>query len=670
MNKVVIVGGGFAGVKCAKVLGASKKVNVTLFNPVNHMVFTPLLADVAGSSLNPRAITAPLRQMLKNVHCRSERVLEVDPEARELTYQRYDGSIGRTGFDELVIAVGNRVDLGRVPGMVTNALPLKSIGDAIAMRQRVMERLEQADACEDSDRRRWLTSFVVIGGGFSGVEVAGEINDLAQHALKYYDNILPDDIQVTLIHSREQILPEVNSRLRDFAIARMKKHGVKFVLQARASVVTRRGVELNSGEMIEGGTVVCTIGNTATDLVQRLAVETEGGRVVTDPDMQVKGHPGLWAVGDCAWVPNQHDGKTAPPTAQFAERQGRQAAQNILRKVAGSATRPFSFKPVGVAAGIGGRRGVAELLGVRVAGFPAFWLWRSAFLVKLPSFLQKIKVGFDWAFELVFPREISAFNGAGTQPVSRSFFAAGETIIDSHSAGRTLYAVEKGECEIIQPGDKSGEDRVLAVVGGGELIGSHTLNSFGKENVALRARTNIEAISLAGDFMQRMSATLKPVETLLRRAMLTHQPFWESAPEALSLLENATCADLMRDPPARSFERTSRVLEAFDGLRQSGQDLALVRDDAELVGLVTRTDLIAGLEHGTGATVEQVMSRQPAVVASGENCVIAANMMRDRGFKWLPVVDTREQRRVVGVLYADDVLAYVLSKMSLSPASA
>ncbi|MFK7957785.1 MAG: FAD-dependent oxidoreductase [Lysobacterales bacterium] len=667
MKKVIIVGGGFAGVKCAKILGASKQVEVTLFNPVNHMVFTPLLADVAGSSLNPRSITAPLRQMLKNVHCRSEKIVDVNTAGKRVNYQRFDGSIGAAGYDELVISVGNRVDLGRVPGMVSNALPLKSIGDAIAMRQRVMERLEQADASEDEDQRRWLTSFVVIGGGFSGVEVAGEINDLAQHALKYYRNIPPEDINVTLVHSRDQILPEVTSRLRDFAIERMKRHGVNFILNARASVVTRKGVDLGSGDCVEAGTVVCTVGNTATELVQRIGVATERGRIITDPDMQVADHDGLWAVGDCALVPNAHDGEKAPPTAQFAERQGGQAARNILRKAAGKTTKPFSFKPVGLAAGIGGRKGVAELMGVRVSGFMAFWLWRSAFLVKLPSVLQKIKVGVDWAWELVFPREISAFSSAETQPVSRSFFAKGETLFDNHSAGRTLYALEGGDAEIVELATQAHGERVLAVVGPGELIGGHTLNSFGGGNVALKARTNIEAISLAGDFLQRMSDTLKPVESMLRRAMLTHKPFWDSAPGALSALRKITPESVMKALPRQAFQPATTVLQAFARLRDSEQDLALVMDGDTLVGLVTRTDLISGLEGGQTATVGEVMSKNPAVASLNESCDIAANTIRDRGFKWLPVVDNRTDRQVVGMLYADDLLAQVLGNMKTAP---
>lgn len=666
MPRIIIVGGGFAGVKCARVLNkVAEEFDVVLFNPVNHMVFTPLLADVAGSSLNPRSITAPLRLMLRKVHCRTELVTGVDLENRQVQFRKMDGQTGALGYDELVLAVGNRVDLSRVPGMMSNALPLKAVGDAIAMRQRVMERLEQADATEDREERRWLCSFVVIGGGFSGVEVAGEINDLARHALKYYRNVSEADIRVTLVHSRREILPEVTSRLRGFALKRMQRNGVEFVLEARAAAVTRRAVQLQDGREIPGGTIVCTVGNTACELIERLPVEKAGGRIVTAPDMQVPGLEGVWAIGDCALVPNAHDGEMAPPTAQFAERQGCQTAQNIQRKLGGQPTRPFRFRPVGVAAGIGSRKGVAQLFGVRISGFFAFWLWRSAFLVKLPSFLQKIKVGFDWAWELVFPRDISAFSTAATQPVSRNFFAAGEVVMDSAHAGQSLYALEQGECEIVQTANERHGERVLAVVGPGELIGPHTLETYSEEPALLRARCHTEAIGLADDFLQRMSGALKPVELMLKRAMLTHKSFWHDLPGARASLEQVSCGALMRPASVCRFDEQIPVIKAFHLVRKHNEAMGLVENDGQLVGLVTRTDLIAGLEQGPATPVGQVMSRHLALVSADEPALVAANTLRDRGFKWLPVVEDRQHRRISGLLYAEDLVACVLEEVKV-----
>ncbi len=661
--RIVIVGGGFAGVKCARVLSRTRSgLDLVMFNPANYMVFTPLLADVAGSALNPRAITAPLRQMLKRVRCRAEEVTSVEPPRNRISYSTFDGTIRSMDYDELVLAVGNRVDLGRVPGMVTHALPLKSIGDAMSIRVHVMERLEQADACDDPELKRWLTSFVVIGGGFSGVEVAGEINDLARHSLKYYPGIAADDLKITLIHSRDQILPEVGARLRDFALERMRRHRVDFVLEARAAAVTRTGVRLDDGRTVQGGTIVCTIGNTAGELIERLDLPKEHGRLKTAPDLRVEGTENVWAVGDCALIPNAHDGGFAPPTAQFAEREGAQAARNILRKLKARPTRPFKFKPVGVAASIGGHRGVAELLGVRVSGFFAFWLWRSAFLIKLPSVLQKLKVGLNWAWETVFPREISAFSVAKTQPVARGFFAAGETVIDGSTGGNTMYAIERGECEIVELRPPR-QERVLAVIGRGELIGPHTLASYRADHLILRAREHTEVISLAGDFLERISGALKPVETMLKRAMLTHRPYWAELPQAEEALEAVSAYELMRPPPALELDPALPSLAAFARLREVDQPLAFVLIDQKLVGMVTRTDLIAGLERGPKATVDDVMTRDPACACAGEPALLAAHAMRDRGFKWLPVIADRGSRQLVGVLHAEDLLAHVLGKL-------
>lgn len=665
-KKVVIVGGGFGGVKCAKVLSKARhEADIVLFNTDNHMVFTPLLADVAGSSLSPRAVVAPLRQMLPRVHCRAEEVTRIDPAANTLEYQGFGGITGTMVYDELIIAVGNRADLGRVPGMVTYALPLKGVGDAIAMRMHVMRRMEEADATDDPELRRWLLSFVVIGGGFSGVEVAGELNDLTRHALKYYRNIPREEIRVTLIHSRSEILPEVTPRLRDFARRKMEKSGIEFILEQRASVVTRNGVHLQDGRCVEGGTIVCTVGNAANPLIEGAALPTQRGRVVCSPDLRVEGSENIWAIGDCALIPNAYDNEMAPATAQFAEREGNQAARNILRKWSGEATVPFTFKPVGIAAGIGARSGVAELFGVRVAGFFAFWLWRSAFLAKLPSFVQKIKVGLDWAWELVFPREIAVMNIAPTQAVSRAFFAEGEVVFDSQANIGSVYVIDKGECEIVIPSESEGRsDRVLMVLGRGELIGQSTLKSYGDGRVLLRARTNTEALVLAGDFLERVSGVLKPLGNLMRRALHTQDDYWKGSPEALSVLDAVTAESLMRPPPTVAIQADQKVLSAFQSLRQSDSDFALIEGPSGLEGIVTRTDLIQGLEKGLEACVADVMTPNPLSVRGSDSTAVAAGTMREHGLKWMPVLG--DGRAVQGVLHADDLVAHVLERVDLA----
>ena len=374
-KRIIIIGGGFAGVKCARTLRRTfspESCELVLFSRENTMLFYPLLAEVAGAAINPGAVTVPLRQMLPGVRCRTEEVREINPTTSVVDYEGDDGRQHRLAFDQAVVACGAAVNLSLVPGMADHAFPLKSVGDAIALRFHVMEQLEKAEVCEDPERRRWYLSFVVIGGGFTGVETAGAINDLVRSSTRFYGNFGVAEVTVTLVHSRDHILPEVSPTLRGLARTKMEQAGIQMVLKTRAVLATAEGVELQDGRMIRGATVVCTIGTTMPLLVQRLEVPKEGGRVLTDPDLRVRGAPNLWAIGDCAHIVNAYDGQVAPPTGQFAERQGRQAAENIIRVLRGQPTRPFFFKPLGQLCGIGERNAVAEILGVRLSGFLAW----------------------------------------------------------------------------------------------------------------------------------------------------------------------------------------------------------------------------------------------------------------------------------------------------------
>ncbi|MGH7457211.1 MAG: NAD(P)/FAD-dependent oxidoreductase, partial [bacterium] len=330
-SRIVIIGGGFAGVKCAKTLRKSlprDKYEIVIFNRENHMVFHPLLAEVAGASVNPEAVAAPLRQMLPHVRCRTEAVQRIDLDHNYVEYESHDGQMRQMAYDHVVIACGGAVNLGMVPGMADHAFPLKTIGDAIALRAHVMQQLEKAEVCDDAARKRWYLSFIVIGGGYSGVEAAGEINDLVRGSRRFFQNIAADEIIVTIIHSRDQLLPEISPKLREFARAKMESAGIKVVLNARVALATTDGVGLSNGEMIRGATMVCTIGSTASPVVARLEIPKEAGRLITEADMRLRGYDNVWAVGDCARIINAYDNAASPPTGQFAERQGRQAAQN------------------------------------------------------------------------------------------------------------------------------------------------------------------------------------------------------------------------------------------------------------------------------------------------------------------------------------------------------
>jgi len=335
-------------------------------------------------------------------------VSAIDIAAREVHYLG-EGS-GVVPFDQLVIACGVEANLALVPGMADYALPLKTLGDALFLRNRVISRLEQASMQPDPEARRWLTTFLIVGGGFSGVEVAGEIRDFLDASRRYYPMLNFADARVILLHSGDRLLPEIASQLGSFAGDRMMRDGIEIHLNTRAARVDDRCVVLASGESIPAGTVICSIGTAPNPLLKELTCAMERGRIRTDPDMSVPGHPGVWAIGDCAAVPNAADGQPCPATAQFADRQARQLAHNVLMSIAGRPTRSFRFRALGQLCSVGHNKAVVELLGMQLSGFVAWLLWRGVYLLKIPTLARKARLFLEWNWAMFFPPDIVHFN--------------------------------------------------------------------------------------------------------------------------------------------------------------------------------------------------------------------------------------------------------------------
>lgn len=297
-QRIVIVGGGFGAVACARaLLRATKRsrVEVVLFSLENHFVFTPLLADVVGASVKPLEATVPLRTMLPGVFCRTEEVVDVDRARREIVYLDEDGNAQRFAYDHVVLACGTIANLDVVPGMAKHAFPLKTILDAVELRAHVMAQMERAETTADPERRRRHLSFVVIGGGYSGVEAAGEINDLVRGSARHFKSFEAGDVRVTLVHSQDELLKEISPSLRDYARRQMVRAGVEVRLKARAAAVSEVGVTLEGGELVPGGTVVCTIGTQRAPLIDRIDAPKEKGRLLTRPDLRLRDEEHVWA---------------------------------------------------------------------------------------------------------------------------------------------------------------------------------------------------------------------------------------------------------------------------------------------------------------------------------------------------------------------------------------
>jgi NADH dehydrogenase len=664
--RIIILGGGFSGVKCAEVLSrklSPNRAEIVLFNDENHLVFSPLLAEVVGSSINPMDVVVPLRQLFPHVFCRTEAVQGIDLASNEISYEAEDGGCARMHYDQLVIACGNIANLNVVPGMADHAFPLKTVGDAAALRSHIMERMEQAEVCPDAERRRWRLTFIVVGGGFSGAEAAGEINDLVRDSACYFRNFTPEEVTVTLIHSRDQILPEISSDLRDFARKKMEKAGVNLVLNARVALVTPDGVGLQSGQFVKGGTIVCTIGSSAAPVLERLAAPKEKGRLLTEPDMRLRGSSNVWAIGDCALVANAHDGQPSPTTGQFAERQGSQCAQNIVRVLDNQATKPFFFKQLGELCSIGGHSAVADLFGLHLSGFLAWFVWRGVYLFKLPTWARRVQVGFDWGWLLLFPRDLAHLRTRQTDRVSRAHYQPGNVIIKQGEPPSSFYIIQQGEVEVVRstPADPSGE--VVAVLGPGSFFGEKALLNDEPRVATVRARTAVEVLVLGKNIFTQVSEALTPLRDALAQALNRRAiDVWKDEPQALDLLKRTTLKDLMEPLPQPLLKPETTLTEVGHGFVQTTNEFFYVSSDGQtLEGVVTITDLLRGRAAGAIGTtpVSEFMTKNPVVLAADDNCAVAATSLREYRLKSLPVVERKDNRRLVGCIKARRLMALV-----------
>jgi NADH dehydrogenase len=671
---IVILGGGFAGVKCAKTLRKllpKEQYRIVVFNRENHMVFHPLLAEVASAAIQVKHVAAPLRQLLHGVKCRTEEVLNVDLEQGFVEYEAYDLTRKQMHYDHLVVACGNRANFGVVPGMDEQAFALKNVGDALKLQSHIIDMMEKAEVCDDPKKRDWFLTFTVIGGGFSGVEVAGEINEFVRKSARFFETLTPDMITVNLVHSRDQILPEVNSNLRDFARREMEKHGVKFHLGKKACQATKEGILLDCGESIPSGTIVCTIGTTPHPLIARLPVEHLKGRIATTKEMNIPGFRNAWAIGDCAAVPNEANGQLSPPVAQFAERQGVQLAHNIVNTINGRPTRPFSHVSQGSLCAIGGHNAVAEIQGMLFSGFIAWFLWRAIYLMKLPSLHQKMKVGIEWGCDLIFPRDLVYVKTDTSRAVSRSFYGAGDYVFKQGDPATDFFVIETGDVEVLAYNPETNSEEIVAVLGPGDFFGEAALVTSRARNASVRARSNVLVVTLGRNLFTEMSANLAPLRDSVAKAVQRRRNVWKDLPDVRKVLDKLVLADVMEQVPGGVLHRDHFLDGILDLFCQHRLDFCCVVDNSEkVVGVVTRSDLLRTIEAASTLQLAQddvvrvhhIMGHEPIVIKQGEATAVAVNTMREHGLKNLPVVD--DNNRLVGCVRIETILAHVVTELT------
>jgi NADH dehydrogenase len=409
IKRFVIVGGGFAGVTLAQRLERSlpAEMEIVVLSAENHLVFTPMLPEVVGRTVSPFDVVVAGRTLTRRTKWLEARVSRIDREKDEAHYVRKDGTAGSMHYTHLVLACGAAADLAEIPGLASRGYALKTVVDAIDLGDDVIGNFELAASEPDAGVRQRLLTVVVIGGGFSGVEVAGHIADLMRAVRRFYPELKGTPHRIVLLHKGDHLLPELNHQsLSGFTLRKLRKNKIDVRLKTAAEKATSIAVQLTSGERIETGMIVCTVGTETHPLIKGLGLPLEKGRLKTDPDMRVKGVANLWTLGDCSLVPNAYNGRPCPATAQFAIEQARQLAKNLERASQGAATKPFGFRPRGMLASIGHRNAVAEIYGFKLSGFLAWFLWRGIYLSKLPTVSRKLAVAIGWACAIPFPPNI------------------------------------------------------------------------------------------------------------------------------------------------------------------------------------------------------------------------------------------------------------------------
>lgn len=526
-HRVLILGGGFAGVYTGMYLEKALRwrrnanVEITIVNRENYIVFQPLLPDVISGAIEILHVVCPIRRLVRKAHLYTREIDHIDLARRRVTLApgvRPEPLV--LEYDHLVIGLGTALDYSKVPGMREHAISFKYLGDALRLRNHLVHLLEEADNERSPDERAKLLTFVVAGGGFSGVECMAELHDFVCHASRAYQNVRVADCRFVLLQSAERTLPEMDERLALKAQQILERRGIEVMLRARLAAVTAQSAVVarkDSAEplVLPTRTTVATVPAGAHPMISALPCPLERGRIRVDATLAVPGWEGLWAVGDCAAVP-QNDGSFSPPTAQHALRQAKVCAANILATLDGRPSTTFDFPGLGKMGSLGRGAAVAEVLGIKLSGILAWLLWRGVYLSKLPGLDRKVRVFTDWVLDLILPRDITQVRIFAPDSIETEHFEPGEVVFEQGNFGDKLYFIAKGEVNIVKDGE------TVATLNKGDSFGEIALVADQPRGATVQARTALDVVSVSRAAFNRLIAHLPGMKQTIDEIIVRH----------------------------------------------------------------------------------------------------------------------------------------------------
>jgi NADH dehydrogenase len=604
---IVILGGGFGGAYCARALAARYKAEnirtTAMVCDQNVMLFHPMLAEVSGASVSPLDVVNPLRVFCRNTAFYLGDVREIDLERH--TVEFVPGPYVREAsleFEHLVLMLGSIVDVSRVPGMAEHGNLMKNVGDAIRLRSDVLQRLEEAAVSSDQAVRRRLLTFLVVGGGYSGVETIGQLVDLIRGVIHFYPRIDFREARFVLVHSGPFLLPQIGEELGRYCEDQLKRRGVEVRLNQRVTAITAERAILGEHGEVETNTVVTTVGNTTNPVIKNLIAKyrlpSEHGRLTTEPTLKVKGYDNLWAAGDCAAVPDAN-GQISPATAQFAMRQGTVLANNLVNVREGRPPTPFRYQSMGEMASIGHRNAVGKVLGFKVSGLLGWLMWRATYLYKLPGLERKLKVFIEWNLDLIFPRDISLLDVSATRVLGRMHSEPNDPIYHTGDPAFSFYLIEKGKIRITD-----GQEQM--VLGPGQHFGEREL----LQNIRRQSdATAVESTSLL--FLDRDT-----FEALTQHSFALGYLLSRSSVRYLTLAERMSIANRVPEPVRTKrvsefirrqttvVEESQKVIEALVRFRDTKSSMLVVADHEHNPKGWLRLDAVLDYLHQGRAKLE------------------------------------------------------------------